>query len=93
MGMVAFPNHLKAAAKAGVLVADPNNVNFEYQLVASEQGTGMSESTLVGIGSDPMPQSNPKVSESSFESPGERSPQARTTISNFSFSNSPLSFL
>ena len=63
MGMVAFPNHLKAAAKAGVLVADPNNVNFEYQLVASEQGTGMSESTLVGIGSDPMPQSNPKVSE------------------------------
>jgi len=63
MGLVSFPNHLKAAAKAGVLVADPNGVNFEYQLVAGELGTGMKESTLVGLGSDPMPQSNPKVSD------------------------------
>ena len=63
MGMVAFPNHLKAAAKAGVLVADPNGVNFEYQLVAGEMGTGLKESTLVGLGSDPLPQEHPTVSD------------------------------
>jgi phage major head subunit gpT-like protein len=67
MGMVNFPNHLKAAAKAGVLVADPNQINFEYQLIASEFGTGLKESTLVGLGSDPLPQQNPKVSEHIIE--------------------------
>ncbi len=63
MGIVSFPNHLKAAAKAGILVADPNAVNFKYQLVAGEYETGLKESTLVGLGSDPLPQQNPKISD------------------------------
>lgn len=61
MGLASFPQHLKAAARSAVLVADPNAINFAYQLIAQELGIGEKESTLVGVGSDPLPQSNPKV--------------------------------